>query len=264
MGFPSSVFLLSLLYFIITASVKLSIIIPALNEENYIGNLLSDLTTQDIDASDIEVIVVDSGSTDKTVEVVRDYDDQLNISVVNTSKGVAKARNAGADTAKGEWLLFLDSDVRLDSDFLTKSLQELASKKLDIASNVMYSQSRKLIDIIGTGLAERYMRLFSKSRQPMAGGYCIWIKRSLHKRLGGFDTKLVQAEDHEYLARARKQGGRFAYLKSKPIRVSLRRFEEHGRIRMLWRYFKSEIYRFSHGGRIEKDIINYEFGEHDK
>lgn len=251
-----------LLYSIVMAKVKLSIIIPALNEEGYIENLLEDLTIQSVNT--FEVIVVNSGSTDKTAEAAKGYSGKLSLTVIDAGKGVARARNVGADAAKNEWLLFLDADVRLSSDFLEKSLQELVTREIDIASNIMYSQNRNLTDVVGVKLAEYYMRLFTGSRWPMAGGFCIWIKRSLHQDIGGFDTKLVQAEDHEYLARGYKKGGKFGYLKNVPVQVSMRRFEEHGRTRMLWRYFKSEIYRFRHGGRIEKDIINYEFGKHNK
>ena len=240
--------------------MKLSIIIPCLNEEAYLAKLLKALKNQNW--QEFEVLVVDSASTDNTVKVAMSFTEQLRLKVVKSKRGVANARNDGAAAAAGEWLLFLDADVMVSPDFLECSWQEITRRKLTMASNRFIPGSLNLFDRLGSWLTYRYMRVAERSKQPMAGGYCIWITRALHNQIGGFDPKLKLAEDHEYLQRAKAAGGMFRYLVSTPLIVSLRRFEEHGRLRMLLRYSKAELYRFSHKGRVEKEVVSYEFGEH--
>lgn len=243
--------------------IMISVIIPCLNEKDFIGRLLDDLAGQHF--QDFEVIVSDSGSSDNTLHVAGKYSDKLLINtVVAKEKGVSLARNNGAGKAKGEWLLFLDADVSLPPNFLESSLKEIKSKKLTVASNKFKPDSNSLLDRLGSSFVYGYMLLFSRSKWPMAGGSCIWIKRHLHDAINGFDDRLAQAEDLEYLQRAVKNGGYFRYIKSVSLTVSLRRFRQHGRLKMIYRYVKVEIYRFTHKNRVEKNIIDYEFGESNK
>lgn len=100
--------------------MKISVIIPTYNEEKVILDCLSSLDSQTID--DFEVIVVDDGSSDKTLEVlkkikVKNY--KLKI-LKQDHKGPGAARNLGAKSAKGEILVFVDADMTFDKDFLKK------------------------------------------------------------------------------------------------------------------------------------------------
>ncbi len=88
--------------------VTLSLIIPAFNEEKYIGRLLTSIAELPL-TSVKEVIVVDNNSTDKTQEIARSF---KNVTVVTeTRKGVAFARSRGAELATGEIIAFLDADT---------------------------------------------------------------------------------------------------------------------------------------------------------
>ncbi|MBI2013534.1 MAG: glycosyltransferase [Candidatus Colwellbacteria bacterium] len=239
----------------------ISVIIPTLNEEKFVGGILSDLTSQLY--KDFEVIVADSKSEDRTREVVKSFEDKLNVKLVlGDARGVALARNHGADAASGEWLLFLDADVRIGPNFLERFIVGAKKKGLDAASAYTKPLDKKLIYKLGNWLTMRYMLSFQRSKSPMAGGYCILVKKVIHQKIGGFDPKLKLAEDHDYLTRAVKAGAKFRYVKSARIGVSMRRFEEKGRFKLAFDYIKSEIYRFAHKGRIEKEIVKYEFGGH--
>lgn len=100
---------------------KFSIVIPVYNVEKYIGRCLDSVFNQTF--KDYEVIVVDDGSTDKSIEIVKEYD--VNV-ITSKHVSVSEARNIGEKKATGEYLLFLDSDDYWDKDLLkeiTKSLE---------------------------------------------------------------------------------------------------------------------------------------------
>ena len=95
---------------------KISIIIPAYNEEKHIEKCLQSLSNQDYD--NYEIIVVDDGSTDLTKEIVKRF---KNVKLKKQEhKGPGTARNFGAKSSKGEILVFVDSDMIFPTDYLTK------------------------------------------------------------------------------------------------------------------------------------------------
>ena len=106
----------------------LSIIIPALNEEKQIGPLLKLLKNSSF-PKDCEIIVADAGSKDRTAAIARSFG-----CVVVKGGLPAVGRNTGARTAKGELLLFLDSDVTVSENFLENSLSEFKKRNLVCAS----------------------------------------------------------------------------------------------------------------------------------
>lgn len=99
--------------------MKVSIIIPAYNCDKYISSCLDSVLHQE--EEDIEVIVVDDGSTDGTSDILEDYakrDNRLQIIQVENG-GPSRARNIGLENATGEWILFVDADDWVDADILS-------------------------------------------------------------------------------------------------------------------------------------------------
>lgn len=94
--------------------MKVSIIIPAYNVENYIGRTLKSCVEQSY--SDIEVVVVNDGSTDKTAEIINSFSDVRLVKLTQDNEGVSAARNLGLRTATGEFCIFLDGDDWLETD----------------------------------------------------------------------------------------------------------------------------------------------------
>src|SRR3990172_1161417 len=87
-----------------------SVIIPTLNEQKFLPNLLTSLSEQSY--RDFEVIIVDGGSEDKTVVRARSYKKKLpSLTIIeHARRGVSAQRNEGAASARGEWLVFIDAD----------------------------------------------------------------------------------------------------------------------------------------------------------
>ena len=118
--------------------MKLSIIIPTYNEEEYLPKLLYSIKEQQYE--DYEIIVADAGSVDGTKAIAKEYGCRI------IEGGLpALGRNNGAKIAKGEYLLFLDSDVMLSSDYLESSVEEFEEKDLGIAITQIIPLSDKML-----------------------------------------------------------------------------------------------------------------------
>ena len=98
----------------------LSIIIPVYNGEKYIEDCLNSCLTQDLDSDKYEIIVIDDGSTDNSVNIIEDYIKKHNniYFIKNQHQGVSVARNTGIMSAKGQYLWFVDCDDLIKPDCL--------------------------------------------------------------------------------------------------------------------------------------------------
>ena len=236
------------------AKPGLSIVIPTFNEEKNLPWLLESVKGQTGVA--YEIIVADNASTDRTRKIARSYGARV------VSGGLpAVARNRGAAAAKSETILFLDADVILPaSDFLAVTLAEFDEKKMDIATCRVIPISKKTID----KLFHRAYNAYLKTVRPIiarAPGFCIFVRKSIHKKINGFDETIVLAEDHDYARRAAKVS-KFGILNSYPIIVSVRRFDRDGRFKIAVKYLLCEAYMMIKGP-VRSDIFKYRFG-HDK
>ena len=227
-----------------------SIIIPTYNEEEYLPILLDSIKEQDF--SDYEVIVADANSTDKTREIAKDYG-----CVVVDGGLPAVGRNNGAKVAKGEILLFLDSDLQLTEDYLRNVLYEFRMEKLGIAITQMKPMSNKVEDKIFHDFANYFMIGIEKIKPHGAGCYGIIAKKYLHDECGGFDESLTFGEDTDYIERLAKKEP-FRVLRNAEIGVSTRRLEEEGLTTLIQQYGKSTVNDFL-GKRTDAEELNYNF-----
>ena len=229
----------------------LSIIIPTFNEEEYLPILLESIKEQNFD--NYEIIIADANSTDRTREIAESYGC---IVIEGGMPGVG--RNNGAKIAKGKYLLFLDSDLKLTEDYLRDTLYEFEMERLGIAITQMQPLSEKSQDKLLHDLANRFMISVENIKPHGAGCYGIIVKRSLHERCGGFDESLTFGEDSEYIKRLGKVE-RFKVLRTPRIGVSTRRLEEEGIDTLIRQYGKSTFNDFS-GKKTDADELNYNFG----
>lgn len=109
--------------------MKISVIIPVFDEENAIGNCLLSLSKQTL--KDFEIIVVDDGSSDKTMEVLSNLKFKIeNLKLLKQRHlGSGAARNLGVKSSKGEILVFVDADMEFDKDFLQKLTEPIQKGK---------------------------------------------------------------------------------------------------------------------------------------
>ena len=231
--------------------MRLSIIIPALNEEKYLPGLLKSIQAQNYPC---EVIVADAQSNDATKMIAKAF----GCKVVPARKGLPSyARNAGAKFAKGEVLLFLDADVLLPKDFLKKNVKEMEMKKLDVATCFIRPISRNPFDWFLMFFAVNTWFLLFQKLNPSAIGFCIFSKRSAYEKLKGFDETITFGEDSAFFKEAKRKGLSYGMLFGKIIPFSVRRFDKQGRVNLTLQYISLTLMRF--GGEIRENV-GYSFG----
>ena len=122
---------------------KISVIIPVYNTEQYLRDCLDSVLAQTYD--NIEVLCIDNGSTDKSAEILNEYSLKDNrIVILQSPKGVSRARNLGIDCARGEYITFVDSDDIIHKEYIEKLYKTIADNNVDF---VVCSYSR----FIGNG-----------------------------------------------------------------------------------------------------------------
>ena len=244
------------------ANPKLSIIIPTLNEEDYIPLLLESIKKQDF--KNYEIIIADAGSKDKTKKIAKSYGCKI------TDGGlVAKGRNQGAKIAKGDLFLFIDADMFFPSvNFLTNLIEKFEKRKLKIATfavcpvtNCFISNHNYKSKKIDRDCHKIYYFWVKASQKilPHANGI-ILIEKNIHQKINGFDEEIKLAEDQAYARQAAKFG-KFGFISMPPILTSSRRFECDGRLKVYSKYILAGIYMLL-WGPIKSDIFNYKFNHY--
>lgn len=233
--------------------MKISVIIPTLNEEKNIGRTLGCLAKQVVKPT--EVIVVDGGSSDKTRQIAK----RLSAKVYKTKKGVGWQRNFGGKRASGDLLVFFDADVSPKPDFLERLEQSFAKHKLGVACPLFHPE-RSRLDIILVYWFFNTVFFVLQRVLPSGAGMCIAVKRNIFEKVDGFDGKLVHDDIH-FIRRASRKGT-FAVV---PIvlDVSDRRFRKEGTIKMLGLYLLLSVF-FLFGAFRLANKVKYNFAHYEK
>ena len=253
--------------------MKISVVIPVHNEENYIGDLLASLVAQS--RSPDEVIVVDSHCTDQTGVVVKSFANQLPVKFIKAVEPrdatnaahlnvwrVAHARNTGIRRATGDYICFIDADVTLPREHLAEIAKIIAqndSPKI-ILSPFRMDNSGKQTVRLGARLMNIYVRLWRRTAYPI-GFMCFAVAREISAKIGGFDPALAVSEDFDFIARAHRAGAKTFYAKRTFFEASSRRYDDKTLSRgQSWRNLANEIYRLTHGMKVDKLLFDYPMG----
>lgn len=210
--------------------MTIAVIIPCLNEEQYIGKLLEDLTKQD--AKPNEVFVVDCHSKDRTVKVAKKFMGRLPLCILqSTYRSAAAARNTGADAAKAEFLLFLDADMRIEPDFIEQLALRASTKRVDFVSPRLKTESHHPVDhliVWGLNFWNYFYHMLLRRRVGLVGGAML-IKKSIHEAIGGYNPKLREFDDVDYMMKMWRHKVSFAFCWKVAANHSNRRLVEQGR-----------------------------------
>lgn len=188
---------------------KVSIIIPNYNRANFIGETLNSVLNQTY--PNWEAIIVDDGSTDKSLEIINTFvnqDSRFKIfSRERLPKGPSTCRNIGVEKSKGEYLIFLDSDDLLADFCLEQRIKFMNDNpELDFAVfnlELFNKQPGDLAQIFNKipKKGDSYLEMFLRNDLPWACPNPIW-KKSSFQILGGFNEDLIIMEDPELHTRA--------------------------------------------------------------
>jgi glycosyltransferase involved in cell wall biosynthesis len=181
------------------STTSVSVVIPAKNVAAYVGETIASALAQ---GEVTEVIVVDDGSTDNTISIVRAIRDPRLRLMTNDSAGVSAARNLGARHASGEWLLFLDADDRMRPG----AVAALLAAARGAPRAVLVYGDYNTIDSEGRQIGRR--DLLKGRRKPSgdvltrlaAGNFIVnggiaLARAEAFRAIGGFDTSLRYCED---------------------------------------------------------------------
>lgn len=188
------------------ATVRVSVIIPNYNYEKTLGACLRAAFAQT--HPPFEVIVVDDGSTDRSVEIARGFPCRLIESPVNG--GASAARNLGAAASRGDILFFLDSDVALAPDALANTVEIFAADPSCGCVHGIYDTTPLYDDgpvEVYRILHNHYWRKRSLGRVPVAVFALGALRREVFERVGDFEVKVRGMEDVEYSSRLAAQAG---------------------------------------------------------
>lgn len=181
---------------------RLSIIIPAYNVENYIGDTLTACLSQDIPYEDYEIICINDGSTDNTANKIEEYTEKhSNIKLHNfNNSGVSSTRNKGIELAKGNYIWFVDSDDLIAENCLKTLLEAAEEKNADKLLFGMKHFDKEIPSTKNHGVFEfcnENSKLFDFMFTHGAGGVCRGIYRTefLKENDIRFNEDIAYSED---------------------------------------------------------------------
>lgn len=214
----------------------ISVVIPVLNEEAYLPALLATLRQQTLRPR--EVIVVDGGSTDATHRLAEEGGALL----LKGGSLPGISRNYGAEWASGEWLLFLDADVRLPPDALEEAMSEMRRRKLDSASCAFRPDRNEFLVRLHHRFSWEYFWLASKVGWCHSIGAFLLVRREHHNAIGGFDHTILVAEDQDYVLKLNRVGD-YGYIRRPVVEIATRRFDREGFFKMSAKWLGIEAHR---------------------
>jgi len=176
----------------------LSVIIPAYNAEKYLSEAVASVRSQEW-PGEMEIIVIDDGSSDKTVEIAK----ELGCKVISQNRQrAAHARNEGIKLSSGEWIFLLDSDDTCESDALKKLYAPVVN---DPETSAVFGRTR---DFVSPEITKEELGTVVPRTEPYEGILpgCSLIRRSVFDTVGLFDETLKSGETVDWMMKLRASG----------------------------------------------------------
>jgi len=215
-------------------SMRISIIIPAFNEERLLAASLAEIRAAAAVFADRgwahELIVCDNNSTDRTAEIARTAGARVVFEPVNQ---IARARNTGAAAASGDWLLFIDADSHPAPALFAEAAERIESGRVIGGGVTIRMENEQWTARMITGL----WNLVSRAGKLMAGSF-IFVEAAAFRETGGFSHDWYAGEELEFCRRLKKQARaskrRIVILHRHPIKTSGRKIDLYSPWETLW------------------------------
>jgi len=190
----------------------ISVIIPTFNEEKNIKTIIAQFKSE----TNLEIIVVDGGSTDNTLAAIKNFD----LKIIKTKKNRASQLNAGANIAKGDIFFFLHADCLIEAGSLNAIEQCISAGFIGGCLRQKINSSKRIYRFI-----EKSGNIRAKISKIFYGDQTIFIKKKIFLKINGFDN--VPLFDDIMFTKKMRNAGKTCMLPSK-VFVSARRWEKQG------------------------------------
>jgi glycosyltransferase involved in cell wall biosynthesis len=228
--------------------MRFSVIIPTLNEEKYLGRLLTSLVNQTY--KNFEVIVIDGQSTDRTLAVASRFKSKLDLRIIIADRrGTAHQRNLAASHAATDHFIFFDADTQPDPGFLSQIALAIKTHGFQVATAWLNPMSNKLIDKLIFGSYNIFYQETLKKVMPSGTGVFLYVSRPAFQRVGGFNETMCVSEDFDLVHRLHKAKFKFELIRKPSIPFSVRRLDKEGRLRYITNILKSGYYYHAPGDK---------------
>ncbi|MEA3492570.1 MAG: glycosyltransferase family 2 protein [Campylobacterota bacterium] len=239
--------------------MKLSIIIPCLNEERYIAGCIDSILKSDFNKRDMEVIFVDGMSSDNTRSIIKKYQDKYDfIQLINNLKKIVPiAMNLGIRASKGEYIIRLDAHASYPADYFSKLIYYHQKLEADNVGGVLLTEVKNktnipsaiknvLSDKLGVGSSFRSgIDQISEVDTVPFGCY----RRDIFERVGYYDERLARNQDIELNNRIKHSGGKIyiipsikcTYFAREDFRALAKNNFDNGRWNILTAYYTGKL-----------------------
>ncbi|HIC30474.1 MAG TPA: glycosyltransferase [Flavobacteriaceae bacterium] len=224
---------------------RISVIIPMLNEAENIGRLLQHLIDNTQYKNKLEIIVVDGGSTDNSVEIVEKFN-QKNFKLINSAKGRAKQMNIGAKAATGTILYFLHADSFPPKHFDYFILNTIHKGNNAGCFRLKFDSNHWWLRLAG------WLTQFN-FKACRGGDQSLFITKDLFNKIGGYDESYIIYEDNIFISKLYKLK-QFTVI-NKPIITSARLYKKHGVFKLQFYFWM--IYLKKWFGASASDLFEY-------
>jgi len=224
------------------ASLRLSIIIPTLNEAQGIKTLLEHLKTTASHPEQLEIIVVDGGSTDETLAFAK----AKNVTTISSPKGRAKQMNAGASIAQADTLYFLHADSFPPENYDVHIYQEIQNNHLAGCFRMRFDSNHWWLRLAS------WLTQFSW-RACRGGDQSQFITQELFNEIGGFNEDFIIYEDNDLINKlyARDE---FVVI-NKKLTTSARRYRKNGTWKLQYHFWAIYVKKWS--GASAQELYDY-------
>jgi len=209
----------------------ISVIIPALNEEKLLETMLGQFTPEIVRRYNLEVLVSDGGSVDRTLAIARSLADRVVENTAGVKQTISMGRNVGARSAKGEVFVFLNADTLINDIhlFFTTIAREAARPEYAaLTCRVeVYPQERRKIDEWYHGFYNWFFATMNKVGMGMGRGECHIMRRTIFEQVGGYADTLAAGEDYDLFRRLGNVGF-VKFLQDVIVYESPRRYRRYG------------------------------------
>jgi len=221
--------------------VKISVIVPAFNEEKLLGASLAEIKAAAAAFArrgwEFEIIVCDNNSTDRTSEIAQAAGAKV---VFEPFNQIGRARNSGAAAATGDWFVFVDADSHPSAELFSDVAEQILSGNCIAGGATVQLDEKMFAANLVTQLwnyASRFNRLLARSS--------IFVEAAAFRKLGGFSRELFAAEELDLSKRlkqlARGTGKKIVILHRHPLKTSARKMKLYSK-RELWGFFLRSVF----------------------